>query len=213
MVPFTPWISRFNYRGPACRRPFDSVLYGPTESSRGVLLMAQRNSRLLSGNLLKLGIFGANCSSGRSYNTTPERWDPTWENNIRLAQLADEAGVECMVPIARWKGYGGESDPNGTSWESITWACGLLAATRKINVFATVHVPLIHPIVAAKQMVTADHIGQGRFGVNVVCGRNDDEFEMFGVVKKAPSGGTSSGRHGQAKVRLTARGSSISFAA
>jgi alkanesulfonate monooxygenase SsuD/methylene tetrahydromethanopterin reductase-like flavin-dependent oxidoreductase (luciferase family) len=38
--------------------------------------------------------------------------------------------------------------------------------------------------VAAKQMVTADHIGQGRFGINVVCGWNEDEFQMFGVTKK-----------------------------
>jgi FMNH2-dependent dimethyl sulfone monooxygenase len=150
--------------------------------------MAPRNAILMNAGSLKLGLFGANCSSGRSYIIAPERWDTTWENNVRLAQLADEAGLECMVPIARWKGYGGAGDPNGTSWESITWACGLLAATRRINVFATVHVPLNHPVVAAKQMVTADHIGQGRFGVNVVCGWNDDEFQMFGVSKKEHEG-------------------------
>ena len=132
---------------------------------------------------LKLGLFGSNVSSGRSYNTAPERWDPSWANNVALAQMADDAGLECMVPIARWKGYGGESNPNGESWESITWAAGLLAATKRINVFATVHVPLLHPIVAAKQMATVDHIGQGRFGVNVVCGWNDDEFAMFGMSK------------------------------
>jgi dimethylsulfone monooxygenase len=146
--------------------------------------MATRNAILKASGTLKLGLFGANCSSGRSYIVAPERWDTSWENNVRLAQLADEAGLECMVPIARWKGYGGEADPNGTSWESITWACGLLAATKRINVFATVHVPLNPPILAAKQMVTADHIGQGRFGVNVVCGWNEDEFQMFGVSKK-----------------------------
>ncbi len=146
--------------------------------------MAERNDILVNGNPLKLGLFGANCSSGRSYITAPERWDTSWEHNVQLAQLADEAGIECMVPIARWKGYGGETNPNGTSWESITWACGLLAATRRINVFATVHVPLNHPLVAAKQMSTADHIGRGRFGVNVVCGWNEDEFRMFGVTKK-----------------------------
>lgn len=146
--------------------------------------MAQRNAILLDGNPLKLGLFGANCSSGRSYITAHERWDTSWENNVKIAQVADEAGIECMVPIARWKGYGGESNPNGTSWESITWACGLLAATKRINVFATVHVPLNHPLVAAKQMTTADHIGRGRFGINVVCGWNDDEFAMFGVTKK-----------------------------
>jgi FMNH2-dependent dimethyl sulfone monooxygenase len=146
--------------------------------------MASRNAILRNPRSLKLGLFGANCSSGRSYIIAPERWETSWENNVRLAQMADEAGLECMVPIARWKGYGGDSDPNGMSWESITWACGLLAATRRINVFATVHVPLNPPILAAKQMVTADHIGRGRFGVNVVCGWNEDEFQMFGVTKQ-----------------------------
>src|SRR5207245_11809563 len=33
-------------------------------------------------------------------------------------------------------------------------------------------------------MATADRIGQGRLGVNIVCGWNEDEFQMFGVSKK-----------------------------
>src|SRR4030095_3973381 len=126
---------------------------------------------------------GTNCSSGRTYTTIPKRWVTSWENNVEAAQMADAVGLECMVPIARWKGYAGETNPNGTSWETITWACGLLAATKRINVFATVHVPLNHPLVAAKQLSTADHIGAGRLGLNIVCGWNDDEFRMFGVSK------------------------------
>ena len=142
------------------------------------------NDARVSPNPLRLAIFGANCSSGRTYAALPERWDASWENNLRLAQMADEIGIEAMVPIARWKGYGGASNPNGFSFESIAWASGLLAATRRIRVFCTVHVPLHHPLVAAKQMATADHIGQGRLGVNIVCGWNEDEFQMFGVTKK-----------------------------
>ena len=34
---------------------------------------------------------------------------------------------------------------------------------------------------AAKEFVTADHIGEGRFGLNLVCGWNEGEFEMFGA--------------------------------
>ncbi len=132
---------------------------------------------------LRVGLFGFNCSSGRTYATLPESWDASWENNLTLAQRADEIGIESLVPIARWKGYGGESNPNGTSFESIAWACGLLAATRRIDVFCTVHVPLHHPLVAAKQIATADHIGRGRLGVNIVCGWNEDEFRMFGVTR------------------------------
>ena len=50
--------------------------------------------------------------------------------------------------------------------------------------FGTVHAPLFHPIIAAKQCVTADHIGQGRFGLNIVAGWNEGEFEMFGVQQR-----------------------------
>jgi alkanesulfonate monooxygenase SsuD/methylene tetrahydromethanopterin reductase-like flavin-dependent oxidoreductase (luciferase family) len=145
--------------------------------------MRQRHGGMVRGNALQLGLFGPNCVSGRTYATLAERWDASWEHNVRLAQLAEEVGIECMVPIARWKGYGGESNPNGSSFESMAWACGLLALTRCITVFCTIHVPLHHPIVAAKQLATADHIGAGRLGINLVCGWNDDEFQMFGVAK------------------------------
>jgi alkanesulfonate monooxygenase SsuD/methylene tetrahydromethanopterin reductase-like flavin-dependent oxidoreductase (luciferase family) len=47
-----------------------------------------------------------------------------------------------------------------------------------------VHAPLFNPLIAAKQMVTADHVGEGRFGLNIVAGWNEGEFEMFGVQQR-----------------------------
>jgi alkanesulfonate monooxygenase SsuD/methylene tetrahydromethanopterin reductase-like flavin-dependent oxidoreductase (luciferase family) len=114
----------------------------------------------------------------------PERWSGAWDDCLRLARMADEAGIEFMLPVGRWKGYGGDTDYQGTTLETITWASGLLAATRDITVFGTVHAPLFHPLIAAKQFVTADQIGHGRFGLNVVVGWNEDEFEMFGVAQR-----------------------------
>ena len=137
-----------------------------------------------SGHALKIGLFGANCSSARSATTVPERWQATWPECLRLAQMADEAGVDFMLPIGRWKGYGGETDFHGATFETVTWATGLLAATKRITVFGTVHAPLFHPIIAAKEFVTADHVGQGRFGLNLVAGWNEGEFEMFGVQQR-----------------------------
>ena len=134
-----------------------------------------------SANRLKLGLFGANCSSGRAVTVVPERWSGSWPDCVRLAQMADEAGIEFMLPIGRWKGYGGDTDYQGATFETVTWACGLLAKTRRLTVFGTVHAPLIAPLIAAKEFVTADHIGEGRFGLNVVCGWNEGEFEMFGA--------------------------------
>jgi len=139
---------------------------------------------MYSANPLKIGIFGANCSSGRSATKVPERWSANWADCLRLARVADEAGIDFMLPIGRWKGYGGDTDFHGATLETVTWAVGLLGATRRITVFGTVHAPLFHPLIAAKEFVTADHIGEGRFGVNLVVGWNEGEFEMFGVTQR-----------------------------
>jgi FMNH2-dependent dimethyl sulfone monooxygenase len=139
---------------------------------------------MYNANALKIGIFGANCSSGRSATKVPERWSASWPDCLRLARMADAAGMDFMLPIARWKGYGGETDFHGSSLETITWAVGLLGATEHMTVFGTVHAPLFHPLIAAKELVTADHVGEGRLGVNLVVGWNEGEFEMFGVKQR-----------------------------
>ncbi len=139
---------------------------------------------MYNANTLKIGIFGANCSSGRSATKVPERWTASWPDCLRLARMADAAGIDFMLPIGRWKGYGGDTDFHGSTLETITWAVGLLSATRRMTVFGTVHAPLFHPLIAAKEFVTADHVGEGRFGVNLVVGWNEGEFEMFGVSQR-----------------------------
>jgi alkanesulfonate monooxygenase SsuD/methylene tetrahydromethanopterin reductase-like flavin-dependent oxidoreductase (luciferase family) len=139
---------------------------------------------MYNANALKIGIFGANCSSGRSATKVPERWSASWPDCRRLARMADDAGIDFMLPIGRWKGYGGETDFHGSTLETVTWAVGLLSATQRMTVFGTVHAPLFHPLIAAKEFVTADHVGEGRFGLNIVVGWNEGEFEMFGVSQR-----------------------------
>ena len=48
-------------------------------------------------------------------------------------------------------------------------------------VFSTSHVLTVHPIMAAKQATTIDHITGGRFALNVVTGWHRPEMEMFGA--------------------------------
>jgi alkanesulfonate monooxygenase SsuD/methylene tetrahydromethanopterin reductase-like flavin-dependent oxidoreductase (luciferase family) len=134
-----------------------------------------------SRNRLKLGIFGSNLSSGKNATLVPERWEASWDNNQRLAEMSDEMGLEFFLPIGRWRGFGGVTGYQETGFETLTWASSLLVATKRMTVFATIHAPLFHPVVAAKQMVTADHAGHGRFALNIVCGHNEDEFAMFGI--------------------------------
>jgi FMNH2-dependent dimethyl sulfone monooxygenase len=143
--------------------------------------MRRPGAPIFNGNELKLGVFASNCSGGMAVTTVPERWDASWEHNRTLAMMADEAGIEFLLPIARWIGYGGKTNFEGNTLETITWAAGLLALTRRIMVFATAHTAFSHPIVAAKQFATNDQIGNGRFGVNIVCGWNKPEYDMFGI--------------------------------
>jgi alkanesulfonate monooxygenase SsuD/methylene tetrahydromethanopterin reductase-like flavin-dependent oxidoreductase (luciferase family) len=140
---------------------------------------SKRRTRMQNANRFKLGLFGMNCS-GSMATTAPERWTATWQDNRAAAQMADAAGIEFLLPIGRWLGYGGQTDRQGTSFETLSWASAVLAATKDIVTFATVHVPLVNPVFAAKSCVTADHVGRGRFGLNVVSGWNVDEFGMFG---------------------------------
>jgi alkanesulfonate monooxygenase SsuD/methylene tetrahydromethanopterin reductase-like flavin-dependent oxidoreductase (luciferase family) len=134
---------------------------------------------LFGGNAFKLGLFGVNCSSGLSLVNIPERWDGDWERGLAVAKQADEVGIECLVPLQRWKGYGGASDVNLHCLESI-------ARLRPARTDAA-HLRLRHgarnasaPGVRRQQMATADCIGRGRFGVNLVPGSNAGEFHMFG---------------------------------
>ncbi len=135
-------------------------------------------------NKLKLALFGINLRGGVTLSDVEGKAEATWEENRRLAVHADRLGLDAVVPVARWRGYGGASNLGERSFETFTWASGLLAATRRIQVFATFHVPLAHPVLAAKMVTTADHVSGGRFGLNIVAGWYAQELAMFGLAQK-----------------------------
>ncbi|MGA0541073.1 LLM class flavin-dependent oxidoreductase [Neotabrizicola sp. VNH66] len=136
---------------------------------------------MLSGERFRLGTFSTNCSSGMTPTKIAERWEASWDNNLTLARMLDAAGIDFMLPIARWIGYGGETDFHGGVLETMTWAAGLLASTQNISVFATIHTAANHPVVVAKQIATIDRIGHGRAGLNIVAGWNKPEYQALGL--------------------------------
>ncbi len=131
---------------------------------------------------MQLGLFMPNCSYAYSISTyKPEPEDWTYASNLRIARAAEAAGFDFLFPVAKWQGYGGETNYLGTSLETFTWAAALLSNTTSINVFSTVHVPVFHPVATAKMGATLDHIGQGRWGLNIVSGWSEHEFGMMGI--------------------------------
>ena len=107
----------------------------------------------LTHNRFLLGTFSSNCSGGMTVSKLPERWVANWKNNLKLGQMLDQAGIDFMLPIARWIGYGGETDFHGGVLETITWASALLASTQRITVFGTIHTAANNPVVVADAYV------------------------------------------------------------
>ena len=136
---------------------------------------------LYNDNRMKIGVMAFNCSHGSTVTTVDEAWSMNWADNVSLAQMADAAGFEALLPVGRWKGYGGSTNFNNRTFESLTWAAGIAAKTNYSTIFSTVHAPLMHPVAVAKMGATIDHISKGRFALNVVAGWFKNEFDMFGA--------------------------------
>ena len=89
-----------------------------------------------------------------------------------------------LLPIARWNDWSGLTNPHRNTYETISLMSSLAAITKKVNIFSTIHLPFVNPIFAARASVTLNHISNGRIGLNLVCGWNKTEFEMFNVKRK-----------------------------
>lgn len=135
----------------------------------------------MTRNRFLLGTFASNCSGGMTVSKLPERWVADWQHNVRLATLLDDAGIDFMLPIARWIGYGGETDFHNYVLETVTWATALLCNTKQLTVFATVHTAANHPVVVAKQIATIAQVSNDRIGLNIVAGWNKPEYEALGL--------------------------------
>jgi alkanesulfonate monooxygenase SsuD/methylene tetrahydromethanopterin reductase-like flavin-dependent oxidoreductase (luciferase family) len=141
----------------------------------------EHGNPMFNDNKLKLGVFGTNCSNACAITTAETTFTPTFDHNVKIARQLEAAGWECMVPIARWRGFGGPTNFNGENMDTFTWAAALAAVTTNLQFFSTTHIPTMHPIVATKMATTIDHISKGRYGLNLVTGWFTPEMEMFGV--------------------------------
>lgn len=153
----------------------------PMEKEKPLNLQRVTIREFPGNNRFELGLFSFNREGGLTSTLAPERWDASWENMLALAKTAEAAGLEFLLPLAGWRGLEGKAARDGEFHESLVWAAGILTETKRIHVFATIHVPFLHPIFAAKQAATCDHIGSGRLALNLLAGYNIDEFSMFGI--------------------------------
>ena len=74
---------------------------------------------LNGNNRFKLGLFGLNVDNACAITTIDGVFHPTWDNVKRLTRMADNAGFEALVPVARWRGFGGVTNFNGACFETF----------------------------------------------------------------------------------------------
>lgn len=129
----------------------------------------------------ELGVFLPIGKNGFIVSTAQPAADGSFELNKQVAILAERIGLDFVLSMAKWRGFGGPSDHWGSSMESLVLMAALAQVTQRVKIWATVHSLLLHPVVAAKMMTTLDHACNGRSGLNVVAGSYPDEFAQMGM--------------------------------
>jgi dimethylsulfone monooxygenase len=126
---------------------------------------------------LKFAYWVPNVSGGLVVSKIPQRTDWGLDYNIKLAQIAEQAGFDYALTQIRFIGsYGAEYQH-----ESTIFSTALLAATRRLKVITAILPGPWHPGVVAKLGASADQLFGGRWAVNVVSGWFQGEFEALGL--------------------------------
>jgi len=126
-----------------------------------------------------IGIFLPMANGGWILSSTAPPLDGSYAYNRETAILADTLGLDFILSMAKWRGYGGPRDHWGTSLDAQILMAGLAEATQRVKVWTTVHTLLQNPAVSAKMMATLDQISGGRAGLNVVTGSYKAEFDQM----------------------------------
>ncbi len=128
-----------------------------------------------------IGIFLPMANGGWILSSSAPRLDGSYEYNRKVALLAEELGLDFIMSMAKWRGYGGVTQHWRYSLDSQILMASLAASTRRVKVWTTVHTLLQNPAVTAKMIATLDHVSGGRAGLNVVTGAYKDEFDQMGA--------------------------------
>lgn len=127
------------------------------------------------------GVFLPIGNGGWMVSTTAPHPEATYAYNKQVALDAEAAGLDFIMTMAKWKGFGGSTDHWGETLESMTLMSALAECTERVRIWATMHANIHHPAVAAKMYTTLQQISGGRAGMNIVNGAYADEFTQMGL--------------------------------
>lgn len=128
------------------------------------------------------GMFLPVTNNGMIASTAPEyQYMPTFELNRDACVDAENTGYSFALAQTKWRGYGGKTELWDYATESLTLMSGIAASTKRIELIASVSLPLLHPGVCARMAATIDAISNGRLILNIVAGWNKMEYAPMGL--------------------------------
>jgi FMNH2-dependent dimethyl sulfone monooxygenase len=125
---------------------------------------------------LKFAYWVPNVSGGLVTSTIEQRTDWGFEYNRELAQRAERVGFSYALSQVRYA----SSYSAAQQHDPAAFSLGLLLATEKLKLIVAAHPGLWHPGILANYGITADHLSNGRFAVNIVSGWLKEEFTGLG---------------------------------
>ena len=128
-----------------------------------------------------LGIFLPIANGGWILSSTTPLIDGSYEYNRLSAQIAEAIGLDFIMSMAKWRGFGGTTNHWHSALDSQVLMSALAAQTQRVKIWTTVHTLLQNPAVTAKMMATLDQVSHGRAGLNVVIGAYREEFTQMGA--------------------------------
>ncbi len=143
----------------------------------------------MSDRHLELGVFAPTIGCAPSFgknafvlvSSAEQRTEPTYDYNLRLAQLLDRSGLEIFFMAQRGGAGFGPARFWSYSLDSFTTAAGLAMATRNLQLISTVHTAFYHPGMVARIGSTLDQISRGRWALNLVSGWAEQDFRMLDI--------------------------------
>lgn len=130
---------------------------------------------------MKFGVFLPNGSNGYIPSAGSPVYLPTFEHNKQISIEAEKQGLDFVLSMMKYRGFGGDTGYWDACLESFTLMSGIAAVTNKIGLFPSISLLSQHPAVVARMVATIDDISGGRCGLNIVTGWNKPEYVQMGL--------------------------------
>ncbi|OYW87313.1 MAG: pyrimidine monooxygenase RutA, partial [Pseudomonadales bacterium 32-61-5] len=94
---------------------------------------------------MKFGVFLPNGSNGYIPSKGSPVYLPTYQHNKAISQEAERLGLDFVLSMMKFKGFGGETGYWDACLESFTLMSALAADTKTIGLFPSVTLLSAHP--------------------------------------------------------------------